>query len=245
MTAYLLCATPRSGSTLLCGLLKATGVAGVPESYFRAQNEARWAEHLGVPVRQGSLDYREFAAAVSRAGRTSNGVFGARIMWGTLDRVAFGLGADSEDPAVQLSVLDRAFDRPRFVHLWRQDAVAQAVSWLRAEQTGFWHHGEPPRPGAAPHYDGPRLRAFVRMVNQHNAAWRAWFEAAGVNSYSLRYEDLVADMDDALRRLLEWLRITVPPGHRIVPLHQRQADEINTDWIARFHMDFPSDRSSS
>jgi trehalose 2-sulfotransferase len=32
--AYLVCATERSGSTLLCELLAATGVAGRPEEYF-------------------------------------------------------------------------------------------------------------------------------------------------------------------------------------------------------------------
>ena len=35
-TSYLVCATPRSGSTLLCQGLKATGVAGRPEEYFEA-----------------------------------------------------------------------------------------------------------------------------------------------------------------------------------------------------------------
>ena len=32
--AYLVCATQRSGSTLLCELLKGTEVAGVPDEYF-------------------------------------------------------------------------------------------------------------------------------------------------------------------------------------------------------------------
>ena len=36
---YLICATQRSGSTLLCELLKQTGVAGRPEEYFDAQFE--------------------------------------------------------------------------------------------------------------------------------------------------------------------------------------------------------------
>ena len=40
---YLICATQRSGSTLLCELLKQTGVAGRPEEYFEAQFET------GVP----------------------------------------------------------------------------------------------------------------------------------------------------------------------------------------------------
>jgi LPS sulfotransferase NodH len=34
--AYLVCATERSGSTLLCELLAATGVAGRPEEYFES-----------------------------------------------------------------------------------------------------------------------------------------------------------------------------------------------------------------
>ena len=33
-TSYLVCATQRSGSTLLCELLKGTEVAGVPDEYF-------------------------------------------------------------------------------------------------------------------------------------------------------------------------------------------------------------------
>ena len=36
MTSYLVCATPRSGSTLLCKTLAETGVAGDPEEFFEA-----------------------------------------------------------------------------------------------------------------------------------------------------------------------------------------------------------------
>src|SRR5919197_6386428 len=42
---YLVCATPRSGSTLLCQLLERTGVAGRPDEYFEA------LRHSGVPRR--------------------------------------------------------------------------------------------------------------------------------------------------------------------------------------------------
>ena len=34
--SYLVCATPRSGSTLVCKALRDTGVAGRPEEYFEA-----------------------------------------------------------------------------------------------------------------------------------------------------------------------------------------------------------------
>src|SRR3954469_18520556 len=43
--SYLVCATPRSGSTLLCHLLDQTGIAGHPEEYFEA------LRHSGRPRR--------------------------------------------------------------------------------------------------------------------------------------------------------------------------------------------------
>jgi LPS sulfotransferase NodH len=47
-SSYLLCGTPRTGSTFLCSLLASTGVAGRPESFFREPDERWWAERLGV-----------------------------------------------------------------------------------------------------------------------------------------------------------------------------------------------------
>ena len=43
--SYLVCATPRSGSTLVCQALEETGVAGRPEEYFEA------LRHTGRPRR--------------------------------------------------------------------------------------------------------------------------------------------------------------------------------------------------
>jgi LPS sulfotransferase NodH len=40
--AFLVCATPRSGSTLVCQALKKTGVAGRPEEYFDRQAVSLW-----------------------------------------------------------------------------------------------------------------------------------------------------------------------------------------------------------
>jgi LPS sulfotransferase NodH len=42
-SSYLICATPRSGSTLLCAVLGATGVAGRPAEYFEI------LRHSGLP----------------------------------------------------------------------------------------------------------------------------------------------------------------------------------------------------
>jgi len=41
-----------------------------------------------------------------------------------------------------LDLLTAAFGPARFVHLWRDDTLAQAVSWVRAEQTNYWQQGD-------------------------------------------------------------------------------------------------------
>jgi LPS sulfotransferase NodH len=232
--AYFVCGTPRTGSTLLCGLLRATGVAGLPESYFRLPDEATWAARWGVERRaDGAVVYRDFARAAVAAGTTANGVFGARLMWGTLDHMLVGLRAGRSDVGgTDLDLLTDAFGPLRFVHLRRVDVVAQAVSWARAEQTGYWQEGDVA--ASEPAFDIEQIRSLVATIEEHNAAWRAWFASVGARPYGLRYEDVVADPAGALRGVLGFLGLDWPRGHRVEVGTRRQADEHSADWIARY-----------
>lgn len=151
--AYFICATPRTGSSLLLGPLDSTGVAGHPQACFRPPDEALWAERWGVAhTPQRALDYGEFVRAALTAGRTGNGVFGAKLMWGKHAGPADRLAARHPDLAGDdLRLLEREFGRRlRFVRLRRDDALAQAVSRLRAEQTGVWYVGGARSAGATP-----------------------------------------------------------------------------------------------
>jgi LPS sulfotransferase NodH len=46
--SYLICASPRSGSGLLAGVLRSSGVAGSPEEYFWRGDMPAWRERWGV-----------------------------------------------------------------------------------------------------------------------------------------------------------------------------------------------------
>jgi trehalose 2-sulfotransferase len=233
--AYLICGTPRTGSTLLCGLLRSTQVAGMPESYFRQPDEPAWAERWQLPRdAAGGFDYRDYVRAAVAVGSTANGVFGARVMWGTLDEMVARLGAVQPELAgADLDLLVRAFGRTRFVHLWRDDTVAQAVSWARAEQTSFWHEGDAasPRP---PRFDLDQIRELVDTIDAHNAAWRNWFAAFDVDPHQVRYESLVSDMTGVTLGILDFLGLERPAGAVIASPHRRQADHINDEWIALY-----------
>jgi LPS sulfotransferase NodH len=232
--SYLLCGTPRTGSTLLCSLLTSTGVAGRPESYFREPDQRMWARRFGVPVDEGAgIDYRRLEHGALRAGSTVNGVFAARIMWGTMPHLVEGLSGDSaREGRCDVDVLESAMGSLQFVHLQRVDVVGQAVSWARAEQTGYWQPGD--RVNATPALDFDQVDRLVTTIQEHNAAWQAWFQAQGVEPLEVTYESVVADPADAVRRVVEHLDRRLPGDWTPAPPQVRQADSLNTEWVRRY-----------
>lgn len=136
--AYLICATPRSGSTLLCDLLTDCG-AGRPASYWRPQDIGRWAERWGIvggPAADDPVFNAAYLQAMIAAGSAGSDVFGLRLMWSNAGeataRLRAALGRDSD----LATLTEAAFGRTLFIHLSRQDVLAQAISLVRAEQTG-------------------------------------------------------------------------------------------------------------
>ncbi len=133
--------------------------------------------------------------------------------------------------------LHRAFGATRFIYLCRDDVLAQAVSWLRAGQTGVWFQTIQPkrqRPARAPHFDHGRIEQLVNLIGAHNAAWREWFESAGIEPYPVRYAELAADPASVATDVLGFLGPGLPAGREIRVQHERPADELNAHWIHRY-----------
>ena len=225
--SYVLCGTPRTGSTLLCGLLSSTGVLGRPESYFREADEVAWATRFGLAVEGGRVrDYRAFVDAARRAGTSDNGVVGIRIMWGSLERVVEGLGR--VPGRSDLPILEEALGPLTFVHLRREDVAAQAVSWSRAEQTGYWQQGDAST--QEPRQDVAQARLLMETIREHNAAWEAWFGAQGVEPHTVTYEELVGDRRRVIHGIAAELGVEPPNDWRPRSPHRKQADELSRVW---------------
>ena len=237
---YILCATPRTGSTYLCSLLKSSGVAGVPESYWRRQDLERWVKSWGLNLLPDNPGfYPAYLSGMLTAWRTDNGVGGLRVMWGTMDEITtalrpiFPAHADTDR-----GLLSKAFGEPRFVYLERRDRVAQAVSRLKAEQADIWHvEGESaaaPRAGTYI-YDHHQLQSFVFEAEQHNTAWREWFTAQSITPHHIIYEDLCANPKATIHSLLDYLGIDPNTAQPLHTQNQKMADALSAEWIARYH----------
>lgn len=77
--SYIICFVPRSGSWLLCDLLHASGVMGVPAEYFNMNYGApRLSKRFGV-TEIDSIPIHDYLKALKQRRTTPNGVFGVKI----------------------------------------------------------------------------------------------------------------------------------------------------------------------
>ncbi len=165
--SYLVCATPRSGSTLVCQALKETGVAGRPEEYFEAlqrsgrprrpseyftgADDPSILDHLGERERRAGEEpeprsplwsrtaYDRYLEWVMEQGTTPNGVFGAKLMWGYFgDFVSLLRNILAYRDLPLTELLPTVFPELTFVRVVRANKVRQAVSLWKAVQTATW-----------------------------------------------------------------------------------------------------------
>ena len=173
-------------------------------------------------------DYNLFVEAARATGTSENGIFAARVMWGSLERMVEGLGkpADQSD----LIALERAFGNLAFLHLQREDVIGQAVSWCRAEQTGFWQHGD--IASRQPRHNLDQMKHLHATIRDHNAAWRSWFDRHGVQPHAVTYEDLVDDPRGTVAGVAALLGVALPAGWQPASRHHKQADDTSAAWAA-------------
>lgn len=238
--SYIICATPRSGSTLLCDLLKQTGVAGRPDSFYRRESRDDFVSRFGIAPGSDLAFDRRFLDAAIRAGNGGTGMFGLRIMWPSmpeLQQVLAGLFPAAPTEAARLAA---AFGAPLYIHLQRTDRVAQAISRSKAEQSGLWHRHadgstrELVKDYQAPQYDRAQIESFIAEADEHEAAWRGWFAANAIGPLELTYEELSADPAATLARALSALGRDPAIASRVTIKSGRLADAQSRDWAARY-----------
>jgi LPS sulfotransferase NodH len=261
--SYLVCATQRSGSTLLCELLRATEVAGVPDEYFetlRATGRPRQprqyfddpsvqdiAERLAENVSGRPEQPGEFEAwfrYVLQRGTSGNGVFGTKMMWNYFDEFKMRMG---ELPGLcDLSFnerLDAVFPRLKVIFIRRRDKVAQAVSLWKAIQTQQWRTESGSdadeldgQESLRADYDYRAIEHLLNQLHRWDARWEDWFHATGREPIRVIYEEFAHTRAATIGRVLDALGVD-PPEPEGQKAMTRQADGLSEDWVARFRAD--------
>jgi LPS sulfotransferase NodH len=237
--SYLVCATQRSGSSLLCEALRNTGLAGRPAEYLLDAEAGGWESGDWARAR-GVSSRAEFVRLVLRLGTTPNGVFGSKLLGDHRDEAVERLrplagAAAGGGTRTAHGVLSAAFPGLRYVRLTRRDRVRQAVSWLRAAQTGRWAAHVPADDDAAPRYDAAALDAIVRHIGAAERAWDDFFRDAGIEPHGVTYEGLVAAYGETALGVLDFLGVPYarPLAFGVRRL-VRQADAESEAWARRY-----------
>jgi LPS sulfotransferase NodH len=202
--SYLVCATPRSGSTLVCHALEETGVAGHPEEYFEALRHSgrprrpeeyflgvedqSIRDHLGEraigsepPPRSplwSRAAYDRYLEWAIEAGATPNGIFGAKLMWGYFGEFVSLLRNIPEYRDVALAeLLPTVFPKLTFVRVVRANKVRQAVSLWKAVQTANWREDQASASAGTIEDDVDASPPYRTFIEEHRPQLRFHYRA--------------------------------------------------------------------
>jgi len=237
----LLCAHPRSGSTLLGEALYFAGGLGCPLEYFHAGFRPSFARRWNAP------DYDSLSGAVRRHRTSPDGTLGVKLFWRDIEEIArdaepelerFANVPPSEAPADYYATLAkhvaRLFPNPQFLHLWREDRLRQAVSAVLAVETGRWRSiPGATREGASvtPPFEADRIERIMSYSDFCHGHFRNLFAAMGTVPHAVSYEALTADYGTTVRSVLRHLGSDAEP---CAPRMRRQADGANEAMVLRY-----------
>lgn len=212
--SYVVACTPRTGSSLLCAALAGTGVAGNP------------AEHVVPGEKRVPARLRKVMMDTA----TENGVFGIKLFW---HQFAFAMRdlrrRNREHRTSSVGALAAVhLGDPRWVHLYRRDTAAQAVSYFRAIYSGV-SRVEPGRPlGRKPapeDVDLTQIAWLEDLLVVHERRWRGFFQRAGITPVEVAYEDLDSAYGRTVRRVLRQLGLKAPAGSLAGPRPLRRQED--------------------
>ncbi|MCG7519421.1 Stf0 family sulfotransferase [Ruegeria sp. Ofav3-42] len=241
--SYVICTSPRSGSTLLCKLLSQTNLAGRPSSYFHAPSVPEWLNYFGL----NAADFEDRAQAlraVFKAARTQGtagtGIFGLRLQGQTLDFFLAQLRLLHPAANSDTARISSEFGRTLFIHLSRKDKLEQAVSFVKAAQTGLWHRNadgtemERTAPPARPEFDSVEIAHRKKEFEGMDHRWRDWFLTQDIDPLQVDYDHLAASPAQVVADILAQLGLDPNVPFDIEPPTSRLADATNREWVRRF-----------
>ena len=243
--AYIVCGTPRTGSTLLCKHLASAGTSGDPHSFYRRQDVAEWAEGWKLQVRDtmGELEFNAaYLDAAITAGKGGTDIFGLRLMRENLDELSAILDQIFPGLASDTARFQDSFGGVLSIHLSREDtARAGKPSLIKAQQAGLWHIApdgteiERVAPAQEPHYDFGQIKGELAKLEAYDAAWNIWFAAQGLTPLRIGYKEYFRRPGGGL--LLHSARPSAfkpPNAEAVQPGVAKPADETSLDWMRRY-----------
>lgn len=226
---YLICTSPRCGSTVFGQMLFDTGCMGDPLEYLNPSYLGAYFRRFG-----GNNDTIDNVMARLQSLRTSpNGNFGLQ-----LHHAHFRSLFAEQELTAGIRFLN-SFDRVLFLR--RRDRLRQATSLFRARKTGLWSSLEADFRRADDHsgsasnqtlhqdnwnsvaFDPGGLSQALQRVISQDAGWHDLLQQQAIEHHEIYYEDLVADWQPQCSKALSFLGVKIAEHEVPEPKMQKQS----------------------
>jgi LPS sulfotransferase NodH/2-polyprenyl-3-methyl-5-hydroxy-6-metoxy-1,4-benzoquinol methylase len=222
--SYIVASSYRCGSTFLCKELWQTGLLGAPWEYFnprKSPNTNSIQNTLMKRLKASSLE--DYVAKLIACRTSRNGVFGMKVHF-----------EDFEAALQKYPTMLEKLAPVTYIFMDRRDKLAQAVSMARAMQTNSWISLAKPQLTKL-HYDRDLISKCLGKHEIQRLGWQRWFEGRDINPFVVLYEELIADPAGVVRSIVEYLDVQDDNRNIIrLPTIEKQGDDVNEEWIARF-----------
>ena len=165
-----------------------------------------------------------------------NGVFAAKLMWTQLislsnDIVRYlGVRGNSHH-----DILSSYVGQLSYIRLVRRDRLRQAISLVRAMQTGIWSQKIGDAIRTVPSvYDKAAIDWAIRKIRIENLYWARHVRLAGGVPLTLYYEDFCKQPTGASDTIVSWLGLESLPADSGGFSLTRQADGTTEEWVQRY-----------
>lgn len=247
--SLVVCTNPRSGSTMLCDLIKSTGELGDPKSFYRAQSIANWMDRLSIatdPQANPAKFEREYLDKIVIRGRGETARFSLRIMQENFADMIAKFRLLYPDIACDLSLIQKAFGPTKFIYLQRNNKVEQAVSYIKAQKSGLWHKtadgSDRERLSVQADdltYDYETIKKLVDEFSRADMTWQTWFRANDILPIEVHYEVLARDPQAEMTKVITALELEPACLQNLSFDTSKTADQISLSWVQRFLDDQP------
>lgn len=237
--SYIICSTPRSGSTLLCKTLAQLGGLGQPEEYFHRHTIEQ------LKLNNNPEKFISYCQSIFEDGLKNHGIFGMKMhWWQLLDFLTLARQSPCFEKQQDLEILSNLFPNPKFIYLWRRNIIAQAVSATLAMQTGQWEIIKknkakklPEEPLKPLKFRPWRIYEWEKSTRENNHHWRQFLKANLLNYYEIVYEDMLDSFVDQISDVVNYIDSNKNQiKNEIQAPTQRQFNKINHKFITYYQL---------
>lgn len=224
-------------------MLAATNIAGYPDSHFHVPSLEGWLADYDLKAtdfgsRRDALRAIFVAACTRGKGQTS--LFGLRMQRDSFDHFMQQLELLLPGKMSDVERIEAAFGPTLFVHLSRPDRLGQAISRVRAEQTGLWHRRsdgtelERTAPPQEARYDAKAIAHHMAELAALDSAWERWFEREALEPLRISYDALSDDPQSVLAEFLSALDLDPTLARTVETPTAKLANAESHQWRAWF-----------